>query len=295
MRVHLVDGTYELFRYFFALPSHLTPDGRETGAMRGVLGSILDLIEDGATHIAVATDHVIESYRNDLYAGYKTGEGIDPVLWSQLHPLEDALRAMGVLVWAMVEFEADDALAAGAALADADPRVEQVLICTPDKDLGQCVRGSRVVQFDRRKREIFDEAGITAKFGVGPASIPDYLGLVGDTADGYPGLPGWGAKSTAAVLARYGKLEEIPLHAGQWDVPGLRGAQKLATTLVHNLADALLFRTIATVRLDAITLPGGVDDLRWSGPSPAFEALAESIDAPNLSRRASHLASRRPT
>ncbi len=292
MRVHLVDGTYELFRYFFALPSHVTADGRETGAMRGVLGSMLDLIEDGATHLAVATDHVIESYRNDLYAGYKTGEGIDPTLWSQAHPLEDALRAMGVVVWAMVEFEADDALAAGAAIAEADPRVEQVLICTPDKDLGQCVRGSRVVQFDRRKREILDDAAVRAKFGVDPTSIPDYLGLVGDTADGYPGLAGWGAKSTAAVLARYGKLEEIPLYAGQWDVPGLRSAPKLAATLVQNIADALLFRTIATVRLDAVTLPGGVDDLRWHGPTPGFEALAASIDAPNLFRRATHLASR---
>ncbi len=292
MRVHLVDGTYELFRYFFALPSHVTADGRETGAMRGVLGSMLDLIEDGATHLAVATDHVIESYRNDLYAGYKTGEGIDPTLWSQAHPLEDALRAMGVVVWAMVEFEADDALAAGAAIAAADPRVQQVLICTPDKDLGQCVRGNRVVQFDRRKREILDDAAVRAKFGVDPTSIPDYLGLVGDTADGYPGLAGWGAKSTAAVLARYGKLEEIPLYAGQWDVPGLRGAPKLAATLVENIADALLFRTIATVRLDAITLPGGIDELRWQGPTPGFETLASSIDAPNLLRRATHLASR---
>jgi 5'-3' exonuclease len=292
MRVHLVDGTYELFRYFFALPSHITADGRETGAMRGVLGSMLDLIEDGATHLAVATDHVIESYRNELYAGYKTGEGIDPTLWSQAHPLEDALRAMGVVVWAMVEFEADDALAASAAIAAADPRVEQVLICTPDKDLGQCVRGNRVVQFDRRKREILDDAAVRAKFGVDPTSIPDYLGLVGDTADGYPGLAGWGAKSTAAVLARYGKLEEIPLHAGQWDVPGLRGAPKLAATLVENIADALLFRTIATVRLDAVTLPGGIDELRWHGPTPAFEALSASIDAPNLFRRATHLASR---
>ena len=292
MRVHLVDGTYELFRYFFALPSHLTADGRETGAMRGVLGSMLDLIEDGATHLAVATDHVIESFRNELYEGYKTGEGIDPILWSQAHPLEDALRAMGVVVWAMVEFEADDAMAAGAAIAAADPRVDQVLICTPDKDLGQCVRGNRVVQFDRRKREILDAAAIRAKFGVDPTSIPDYLGLVGDTADGYPGLAGWGAKSTAAVLARYGKLEEIPLYAGQWDVPGLRGAPKLAATLIENISDALLFRTIATVRLDAITLSGGVDELRWNGPTPGFETLATSIDAPNLFRRASHLASR---
>ncbi len=292
MRVHLVDGTYELFRYFFAVPSHVTSDGREVGALRGVLGSMLDLIEDGATHLAVATDHVIESYRNDLYAGYKTGEGVDPVLWSQAHPLEDGLRAMGVTVWAMVEFEADDAMAAGAALAALDERVSQVLICTPDKDLGQCVVGDRIVQFDRRKREVLNAEAVSAKFGVPPESIPDYLGLVGDTADGFPGLPGWGAKSTAAVLARYGHLEGIPIHAGQWDVPGLRGAPKLAATLVDNLADAVLFRTIATVRLDAITLPGGVDDLHWKGPTSTFEALATSIDAPNLARRASHLGGR---
>ena len=292
MRVHLVDGTYELFRYFFALPSHVTADGREVAAMRGVLGSMLDLIEDGATHLAVATDHVIESYRNDLYVGYKTGEGVDPVLWSQAHPLEDALRTMGVTVWAMVEFEADDAMAAGAALAALDERVSQVLICTPDKDLGQCVVGDRIVQFDRRKREVLNADAVTAKFGVPPESIPDYLGLVGDTADGFPGLPGWGAKSTAAVLARYGHLEEIPIHAGQWDVPGLRGASKLAATLVDNLADAVLFRTIATVRRDAISLPGGVDDLLWRGPTPDFEALANSLDAPNLARRAAHLGTR---
>lgn len=291
MRVHLVDGTYELFRFFFALPSHLTPDGREVGALRGVLGSMLDLVEDGATHLAVATDHVIESYRNDLYDGYKTGDGIDPVLWSQLHPLEDVLTAMGVLVWPMVAFEADDALAAGAALAASDPRVQQVLICTPDKDLGQCV-GGKVVQFDRRKREMFDAEAIRAKFGVDPESIPDYLGLVGDAADGYPGLPGWGAKSTAAVLARYRHIEDIPLHAGQWDVPGLRGVQKLASTLIDNLADAVLFRTIATVRLDAITLAGGVDDLAWIGPRPGFAEVAASIDAPNLAKRAEHLAAR---
>jgi 5'-3' exonuclease len=292
MRVHLVDGTYELFRYFFALPSHVTTDGREVGAIRGVLGSILDLIEDGATHLAVATDHVIESYRNELYAGYKTGEGIDPILWSQAHPLEDALRSMGVTVWAMVEFEADDAMAAGASIAALDERVSQVLICTPDKDLGQCVVGDRVVQFDRRKREILNAEAVTAKFGVPPESIPDYLGLVGDTADGFPGLSGWGAKSTAAVLARYGHLEQIPLHAGQWDVPGLRGAPKLAATLVENIADAVLFRTIATVRRDAITLPDGVDGLRWAGPSAEFEALATSLESPNLFRRATHLASR---
>jgi 5'-3' exonuclease len=293
MRVHLVDGTYELFRYFFAVPSHVTASGQETGAIRGVMGSMLDLLEDGATHVAVATDHVIRSFRNDLYASYKSGEGIDPVLWGQAHPLEDALEAMGLTVWRMVEFEADDAMAAGAAIADADPRVEQVLICTPDKDLGQCVKDKRVVQFDRRKREIFDADGVRNKFGVDPESIPDYLGLVGDTADGFPGLPGWGAKSTAAVLARYKHLEEIPLHAGQWDVPGLRGVQKLAATLIDNIADAMLFRTIATVRTDAVTLAGGIDDIEWRGPRSDFAEVAKSIDAPRLAERAKALAASR--
>ncbi len=273
MKVHLLDGTYELFRHHFAVPSRLDADGHEIAGMRGVVESVLQLLsQPDVTHLGVATDHVIESYRNDLYAGYKTGEGLDPVLGWQFHPMEEALTAMGVLVWPMVEFEADDAMAAGAAIAAADPDVEQVLILTPDKDLGQCVVGTRVVQFDRRKRETMDEAGVLAKFGVLPESIPDYLGLVGDTADGFPGLPGWGAKSAAAVLRRYVHLEEIPQHPGHWDVPGLRGAPKLAATLVERIADAVLFRTIATVRLDAITLPGGVEDLRWTGPTDEFAA-----------------------
>ena len=209
MKVHLVDGTYELFRQHFGRPTRVP-----YGATRGVLRSILSLLDDGATHVGVATDHVIESFRNDLWPGYKTSAGMPPELLAQFEPLEDALVAMGVTNWAMVEHEADDALGAAAAVADADPRVEQVVIVTPDKDLGQCVRGRRVVQYDRRNDKWFDEAGVTEKFGVGPASIPDYLALVGDSADGFPGLEGWGAKSTAAVLARYGKLEDIPLSAG---------------------------------------------------------------------------------
>ena len=294
MKVHLLDGTYELFRHHFAVPSRLDPDGHEIAGMRGVVESVLQLLsQPDVTHLGVATDYVIESYRNDLYAGYKTGEGLDPVLGWQFHPMEEALTAMGVLVWPMVEFEADDAMAAGAAIAAADPAVEQVLILTPDKDLGQCVVGTRVVQFDRRKRETMDEAGVLAKFGVLPESIPDYLGLVGDTADGFPGLPGWGAKSAAAVLRRYVHLEEIPQHPGHWDVPGLRGAPKLAATLVERIADAVLFRTIATVRLDAITLPGGVEDLRWTGPTDEFAAWAIRMGEPGLMVRAQTIAGRK--
>src|SRR3954449_12767737 len=210
MKVHVVDGTYELFRYFFAMPSQKDEQGQEIGAVRGVVQSILGMIAGGATHVGVATDHVIESFRNDLYAGYKTSEGVAPELLSQFPLLEDALRALGVVVWPMVEFEADDALASAAAVAANDPRVEQTLICTPDKDLAQSVRGSRVVQLNRRTKAIMDESGVVQKFGVRPESIPDYLALVGDAADGYPGLPGWGAKSAAAVLGKFGHLEAIP-------------------------------------------------------------------------------------
>lgn len=291
MKVHLLDGTYELFRHYFAVPPREGTDGREVGAIRGVVESVLQLLsERDVTHLGVATDHVIESFRNDLYAGYKTGAGIDPILWAQFHPLEEALTALGVLVWPMVEFEADDAMAAAAYLAAQDPAVTQVLLLTPDKDLGQCVVGKHVVQFDRRARKMIDHDGVIEKFGVEPASIPDYLALVGDTADGYPGLAGWGAKSTSLVLARYKKLEEIPLNPGQWDVSGLRGAPKLAATLVDKLADAVLFRTIATVRTDAIALPGGVEDLRWHGPTPEFAKIAAWLGSPDLMARAEKLA-----
>ena len=295
MKVHVLDGTYELFRHYFAVPSHITVDGHEVAAIRGVLESVLNLLsERDVTHLGVATDHIIESFRNDLYAGYKTGAGIDPLLFAQFHPLELALEAMGVVVWPMVEFEADDAMAAAASIAATDPVVDQVVLLTPDKDLGQCVQqDGRVVQFDRRMRKLIDYAGVIEKFGVPPAAIPDYLGLVGDTADGFPGLPGWGAKSTAAVLARYGSLEQIPLNPGQWDVPGLRGASKLCATLVANLSDALLFRTIATVRRDAITLDGGVESLRWRGPTEGFEAVAAQLESPGLAVRAKTLAARR--
>ncbi len=242
MRVHLVDGTYELFRQHFGAASRHR-ESHPHAAAAGVVGSSLALIEDGATHVGVASDHVIESFRNDLYDGYKTGEGMDPAITAQIPVMERALVAAGFTVWPMVEVEADDALGAAARIAGADERVEQVLIVTADKDLGQCVEGERIVQFDRRNRQIIDEAGVTEKFGVGPASIPDYLGLVGDTADGFPGLPGWGAKSASLVLARYGHLENIPAAAGQWDVPGLRGAAKLAATLQAQFDDAVLFRS----------------------------------------------------
>ncbi len=290
IQVHLVDGTYELFRYYFALPSHVTADGREVAATRGVVGSVLQMLEGGATHVGVATDHVIESFRNDLYAGYKTGAGVDADLLAQFPLVEEVLRAAGVVVWPMVEFEADDALGAAAAVAAADDRVERVWICTPDKDLGQCV-GGKVVQLDRRHRVTSDAAAVEAKFGVPPSAIPDYLALVGDSADGFPGLAGWGAKSAAAVLARYGRLEDIPAAADQWDVP-VRAAGKLAASLRANFDDALLFRRIATIEIDAPTIEA-VDELRWTGPRPGFAELCESVDAPALAERADALAARR--
>jgi 5'-3' exonuclease len=291
MKVHLVDGTYELFRHFFGAPSHRNAAGQEVAAVRGVVSSVLQLLADGATHVGVATDHVIESFRNDLWPGYKTGEGVDPELWSQAWPLEDALAALGVGVWAMVDFEADDALASAAAVADDDRQVYQIIICTPDKDLGQCVRGTRVVQLDRRKDVLIDEDGVVAKFGVGPASIPDYLALVGDSADGFPGLSGWGAKSASTVLARWTHLEDIPPDPGAWEVT-VRGAAKLAATLQDARADALLFKDLATLRIDR-TLLGAVDDLRWRGPTGDFARLCADLDAAGLSRRADALASSR--
>lgn len=277
MQVHLVDGTYELFRHFYALPSARDPDGYEVAAVRGVLASVLGMIKEGTTHVAVATDYVIESFRNDLYYGYKTGEGIDPDLLSQFRLLEQALTAAGVVVWPMVEFEADDALAAGAAAAAEDPRVDQVVICTPDKDLAQCVRGQRVVQMNRRKREILDQEAVIKKFGVPPASIPDYLALVGDTADGYPGLPGWGAKSSATVLAKFGHIENIPADWREWRV-NVSGASGLADTLQRERDNALLFRTLATLRTD-IKLFEDVDELRWKGPTEAFAAFGKRFDS----------------
>jgi 5'-3' exonuclease len=274
--IYLVDGTYELFRHFYALPSAKDPDGCEVAAVRGVLTSVLGMITAGATHIAVATDHVIESFRNDLWHGYKTGAGIDPDLLAQFPLLESALTAMGVVVWPMVELEADDALAAAAAAAARDARVDRVFICTPDKDLAQCVRGTRVVQLNRRSRTLCDEAGVIAKFGVPPPSIPDYLALVGDAADGYPGLPGWGAKSTAAVLAKYGHLELIPDDWRSWSVNAAHPG-RLADTLAREREHAFLFRTLATLRTE-FSLFESVDSLRWNGPTPAFAAVATRLD-----------------
>ena len=249
-------------------PPPSTPTGNETGAVRGVLGSILGLLAEGATHVGVATDHVVESFRNDLWPGYKTGEGIEPDLLRQFVPLEEALTEMGVKVWPTVELEADDALASAASVAAGDDRVDQVLICTPDKDLSQCVSGKHVVQLDRRAGRVRDEAGVREKFGVDPESIPDYLALVGDSADGFPGLPGWGAKTTAAVLGVYRHLEEIPRDHGEW-TPSVRGAVRLAETLVREWDQALLFRTLATLRRDPSVLDS-VEDLLWKGPRPGF-------------------------
>ncbi|MBV8632088.1 MAG: flap endonuclease [Silvibacterium sp.] len=276
MKIHLVDGTYELFRHYYAVPSARDRDGREVGAVRGVVTSILGMLRGGVTHIAVATDKVIESFRNSLWPGYKTGEGVEPDLLAQFPLLEEALAAAGILVWPMVEFEADDALAAGAALATRDKRVEQVIICTPDKDLAQCVRGSGVVQLNRRTGATCDEAGVILKFGVPPVSIPDYLALVGDAADGYPGLPGWGAKSSAAVLAKFGRIEAVPEDSREWGV-NAANASTLAATLVRERDRALLFRTLATLRTD-IPLFEDVEELRWNGPTAKFAAIGERLD-----------------
>jgi 5'-3' exonuclease len=263
MEIHLIDGTYELFRHFYALPSARDDAGREVAAVQGVLASVQGMIRGGATHIAVATDHIIESFRNSLWPGYKTGEGIEPDLLAQFDLLEETLSAAGIVVWPMIEFEADDALAAAAAIAARDTRVDRVVICTPDKDLAQCVRGTRVVQLNRRTRVTIDEAGVVAKFGVSPESIPDYLALVGDAADGYPGLPGWGAKSTAAVLAKFLHIEAIPPDWREWGVKAA-SAGALAGTLTAGRERALLFRTLATLRTD-IALFDNVDELQFRG------------------------------
>jgi 5'-3' exonuclease len=288
VRVFLVDGTYELFRHFYGVPPHRTAEGAEVAATRGVLGSLLRLLDQGVTHLGVATDHVIESFRNRLWPGYKSSAGVDRQLLAQFGLLEVALEAMGVIVWPMVELEADDALASAAAVAADDPDVEQVVICTADKDLGQCVRDGRVVQLDRRKGAVLDEAGVTAKFGVGPASIPDYLALVGDSADGFPGLPGWGARSTATVLAHYGSIEKIPAAAGAWEV-SVRNAPVLAATLAAHRDDAMLFKDLATLRVRR-SLLSAVESLRWAGPTAAFAEVCDRIDAGPLATRAAGLA-----
>ncbi len=280
MDVHLIDGTYELFRHFFAVPPSSDVNGQEVGAVRGVLTSVLSMIERGATHLGVATDHVVESFRNDLYPGYKTSEGAAPELLSQFPILEEALQAMGVLVWPMVYFEADDALASAASKAAGDDHVSQVLICTPDKDLSQCVVGKRVVQFDRRQEIVRDEAGVVAKFGVQPKSIPDYLAVVGDSADGFPGVAGWGAKAAALTLSQYPRLENIPKDWQKWH-PSIKRARLLSESLFNSWDDALLFRTLATLRLD-VPVFDAVEDLRWAGPRPDFEERCRQMKAPDL-------------
>jgi 5'-3' exonuclease len=288
MDVYLVDGTYELFRHFFAVPSALGADGQEIGAVRGVLVSVLSMIERGATHIGVATDHVVESFRNDLYPGYKTSEGVPEELLSQFPILEEALEAMGVVVWPMVQYEADDALASAAVKAAQDDRVNQVLICTPDKDLSQCVVGTRIVQLDRRRDIVRDEAGVAAKFGVRPQSIPDYLAVVGDSADGFPGVPGWGPKTAALTLSQYTHLERIPKDWRAWP-PSIRRAELLSQSLFGAWNDALLFRTLATLRLD-VSVFDTVEDLRWEGPNPNFAEYCQRMNSPNLLDRATRAA-----
>lgn len=291
MIVHLIDGTYELFRHHFAVPSRTNEHGMEVAAVRAVVGSLLSLVNDGATHVAVATDHVIPSFRNDMFDGYKDGSDIDPVLFAQFELLEEALEAAGFTVWPMVDFEADDAMAAGAAMAASDPRVERVLLCTPDKDLAQCVDGETVFQFDRRKGVLVDVDAVWEKFGVAPESIPDYLALVGDTADGIPGLAGWGAKSTGAVLAHYTHLESIPRASGQWEV-SVRGSKKLADTFAENYDDALLYRDLATLSLDA-PVSASVDELAWTGPADHLDAIAKALDDDRLVARCAKLAASR--
>jgi 5'-3' exonuclease len=284
MDVHLIDGTYELFRHFFAVPSTADVNSQEVGAVRGVLASVLSMIENGATHLGVATDHVVESFRNDLYPEYKTSEGVPAELLSQFPILEEALNAMGVVVWPMVCYEADDALSSAAAKAALDDRVSQVLICTPDKDLSQCVVGTRVVQLDRRRNVLRDEAGVVAKFGVKPQSIPDYLAVVGDSADGYPGLAGWGAKAAALTLSQYTHLEDIPKDWHDWH-PSIRRARPLSESLFNAWNEALLFRTLATLRLD-VPVFDTVDALRWKGACPDFLEHCRRMLAPDLFRRA---------
>ena len=289
MNGDLIDGTYELFRHHYGLPSAVREQGSRTAATRGVLTSVVAMLEQGATHVGVATDHVIESFRNEMWPAYKSSAGMPEDLLAQFPLLEEALTAAGVTVWAMVEQEADDGLAAAAAMADADPSVEQVRIHTVDKDLAQCVRDSRVVQVDRRKQVVFDDAGVQEKFGVLPTSIPDWLGLVGDSADGYPGLPGWGAKSTAAVLRRYPHLEDVPRRGERWDIH-VSGAKRLAAVLAERMEEALLFRDLATLRTD--TDVGTVDGMRWKGPTSELADICERLNAEALRRRYEKVAER---
>jgi 5'-3' exonuclease len=284
MDVHLIDGTYELFRHFFAVPPAADTNGMEVGAVGGVLASVLGMIEGGATHVGVATDHVVESFRNDLYSGYKTGDGVPAPLMAQFPVLEEALESLGVVVWPMVRYEADDALASAAAKAARDDRVGQVFVCTPDKDLAQCVVGSRVVQLDRRRGILRDAAGVLSKWGVRPESIPDYLAVVGDSADGFPGLPGWGPIAAALTFSQFPHFEDIPRDWRQWPA-SIRGAQRLSAVLFGQWNDAILYRTLATLKLD-VPVFETVDELQWKGPAPEFERYCGRIQSPGLHARA---------
>jgi len=290
MQVHLVDGTYELFRYFYAVPRYQV-NGTEVGAARAVVRAMVGMLEDGCSHVAVATDHVIESFRNDIFRGYKSGDGIDPDLWGQFPLLERGLEALGITTWPMVEFEADDALATAAALAADDTRVTRVLIATPDKDLAQCVVDDRVVQHDRRRDLVRTEQDVIDRFGVPPDSIPDFLALVGDAADCIPGIPGWGEKSTARVLARYRKIGMIPESAVDWDL-NVRGAVRLADALSQNLDDALLYRQLTELRRDVPVLADGVDALQWRGPGADLHGVCAELGATDVPERMARLISR---
>jgi len=291
MHVHLIDGTYELFRHYFAVPSRLGPSGAEVAAAGGVLDSMLGLLEEGATHVGIATDREIRSFRNALYEDYKAGEGVEPELLAQFPILETVLEAAGFAVFAMVEHEADDAMATAAAIAERDSRVEKIWICTPDKDLAQCVSDPRVVQLDRRQDLEYDEAAVFEKFGVRPESIPDYLGLRGDSADGFPGLPGWGAKSASIVLAHYGHIEAIPDDVEEWDVE-VRGAARLAETLAGSRADARLFKQLATLVRDVPGF-GTVDDWEWRGPTDEIEKVSIALGRPQVAERVRRIAAAR--
>jgi len=290
VKVHLLDGTYELFRHHYGAPAEVREEPGDLSATRGVVGSVVTLLEQGVTHLGVATDHVIESFRNDMWPGYKSSAGMPANLLGQFPLLEEALSSLGVVVWPMVELEADDALATAAVGAAADPGVEQVVIMTPDKDMSQCVVGTRVVQFDRRKEAFTDEDGVVARYGVRPESIPDWLGLVGDSADGFPGLPGWGKKAASSVLARYAHIEDIPTEGRKWDVD-VRGSLRLAATLTAGRELAFLFRDLATLRTDA-PLFGEVEELRWRGPTPSFAAMAGRLKADRLPGRVAAVAGR---
>jgi 5'-3' exonuclease len=294
VKVHLVDGTYELFRAYYGVPPATAADGREVGAVRGLLRSLLQLLrEPGVSHVAVAFDSVIESFRNRLFAGYKTGEGIPPDLLAQFPLAEQAASALGLVVWPMHEFEADDAVATAAARCAARAEVEQVVIASPDKDFAQCVAGARVVCLDRRRQRLMDEAGVVERFGIPPASIPDWLALVGDSSDGIPGLPGWGERSAAVVLARHGRLEAIPDDPAKWGV-AVRGAERLAAVLRERRADARLYRELATLRLD-VPLAERLEELAWAGPNAALDGLTARLGEPELAARAARLAGDRPT